>query len=254
MLGENIKLLRQSHHMTMEQLADTLNRKYPDTINFNKGKLSKWENNREEPRLSSLIIIADYFHVTVDDIVNGDYSSINREEEFNEDISHLYNQLNSVNKERLYEYGEGLLDEQHDLQFVTKNVLEYSTNEDTDSEYVDVLLSGTVAAGTGNYNYGDTETVSIPRNKLPKSDYDVMVKVTGNSMEPAFLDGDYIFIKEVDEFPNGKFAVVIVNNESFLKKVYKEGNRLRLVSLNHDYKDMYFNEYDDIKIVGTVVM
>lgn len=238
MIGEKLRDRRLELKLTLEEVGNR--------VGVGKSTVRKWEKGMIANMGRDKI-------VSLSKVLKLDPYEILGIEEDN-DISHLYSQLNSVNKERLYEYGEGLLDEQYDLQFVTKNVLEYSTNEDTDSEYVDVLLSGTVAAGTGNYNYGDTETVSIPRSELPKSDYDVMVKVTGNSMEPAFLDGDYIFIKKVDEFPNGKFAVVIVNNESFLKKVYKEDNRLRLVSLNHDYKDMYFNEYDDIKIVGTVVM
>ncbi|WP_331274378.1 helix-turn-helix transcriptional regulator [Streptococcus equi] len=56
MIGNKIKELRKSHKMTLEELADNLNKKYPNTINFNKGKISKWENNKEEPRLSSVKI------------------------------------------------------------------------------------------------------------------------------------------------------------------------------------------------------
>ena len=66
MIGNKIKELRKSHNLTLEELADILNKEYPDTINFNKGKISKWENDREEPRLSSVKILADYFDVPLD--------------------------------------------------------------------------------------------------------------------------------------------------------------------------------------------
>ncbi|MCD3373122.1 helix-turn-helix domain-containing protein [Streptococcus equi] len=66
MIGNKIKELRKSHKMTLEELADNLNKKYPNTINFNKGKISKWENNKEEPRLSSVKILADFFNVSLD--------------------------------------------------------------------------------------------------------------------------------------------------------------------------------------------
>lgn len=170
--------------------------------------------------------------------------SLNDEQSLLEKLKISYLNLTDDRKKCVNEYSERLLDEQ-------KSIME---DAPVIYDYTDVVLNGYVAAGTGNYVDDVKETVRIPTSYLPKGSYDVMVKVNGDSMEPAFLDGDYIFIKRVDEFPNGKFAVVIVNNEAFLKKVYKEDNRLRLVSLNSKYKDMYFNEYDDIKIVGTVVM
>ena len=66
MIGTKIRELRKNNKLTLEELADALNQKYPNTINFNKGKISKWENNKEEPRLSSVKIIADFFDVPLD--------------------------------------------------------------------------------------------------------------------------------------------------------------------------------------------
>lgn len=69
MIGETIRTLRKNENLTLEELANKLNKIYPDTVNFNKGKLSKWENGKEEPKLSSLKILADYFDVSIDDII-----------------------------------------------------------------------------------------------------------------------------------------------------------------------------------------
>ncbi|EAC8477252.1 XRE family transcriptional regulator [Listeria monocytogenes] len=66
MLGKKIQQLRKNRNMTLEELAADLNKNYPDTLNFNKGKLSKWENEKEEPKLSSARILADYFGVSLD--------------------------------------------------------------------------------------------------------------------------------------------------------------------------------------------
>lgn len=66
MIGTKIRELRKNNKLTLEELADALNQKYPNTINFNKGKISKWENNKEEPRLSSVKIIANFFDVPLD--------------------------------------------------------------------------------------------------------------------------------------------------------------------------------------------
>ncbi|SQC24598.1 helix-turn-helix family protein [Staphylococcus aureus] len=49
-IGEGLKKLRKNKNMTMEQLATDLNNKYPDLMKLTKGKISKWENEKEEPR------------------------------------------------------------------------------------------------------------------------------------------------------------------------------------------------------------
>ena len=66
MIGNKIRELRKKRNLTLDELAKNLNNRYPDTINFNKGKISKWENDKEEPRLSSVRVLADYFDVPLD--------------------------------------------------------------------------------------------------------------------------------------------------------------------------------------------
>lgn len=64
-LGSKLRELRKSHNLTLEQMANKLNEANP-TSNFNKGRLSKWENGNDEPRLSSLKQVADLFNVNID--------------------------------------------------------------------------------------------------------------------------------------------------------------------------------------------
>ena len=107
MLGNNIKKLRTEHKLTLEQLAETLNRSYPGTINFNKGKLSKWENNKEEPKLSSIRIIADFFNVTVDDLSSDNFETTLPS------ISSIYDRLNEERRKRVYNFAEEQLEKQN---------------------------------------------------------------------------------------------------------------------------------------------
>lgn len=67
LIGDKLKQLRIERHLTLEDLAKQLNEKYPDTAKFSKGKLSKWENNKEEPKLSSARILADFYNLKIDD-------------------------------------------------------------------------------------------------------------------------------------------------------------------------------------------
>ena len=57
-IGKKLKMLRSKSDLSLDELATNLNKSVSKEeeqyIMFNKGKLSKWENDREEPKLSAL--------------------------------------------------------------------------------------------------------------------------------------------------------------------------------------------------------
>lgn len=61
--GEFLKSLRVSKGLTQIELAEYLN--------VSNKTISKWENDLGMPEVSTLIILADYYEVTVDDILRG---------------------------------------------------------------------------------------------------------------------------------------------------------------------------------------
>ncbi len=234
MLGENIKALRKDHHLTLQALADNLNKKYPKTVNFNKGKLSKWENGREEPKLSSVKILADYFETTVDSLVNGKLEA---------PILSVYNKLHEPRQKKVLTFAQDQLDEQEGR--VEEKILSYYT----------LICNGAVSAGTGEWLEDEVkEEITISADKVPSSPYDLVLRVNGDSMEPLFQNHEYIFVRNTTEIRNGQIGVFIVDNEAYLKKAYIEKDHLRLVSLNKAYDDLVFDDKNEIKVVGVVVM
>lgn len=234
MLGENIKALRKDHHLTLQALADNLNKKYPKTVNFNKGKLSKWENGREEPKLSSVKILADYFETTVDSLVNGKLEA---------PILSVYNKLHEPRQRKVLTFAQDQLDEQEGR--VEEKILSYYT----------LICNGAVSAGTGEWLEDEVkEEITISADKVPSSPYDLVLRVNGDSMEPLFQNHEYIFVRNTTEIRNGQIGVFIVDNEAYLKKAYIEKDHLRLVSLNKAYDDLVFDDKNEIKVVGVVVM
>lgn len=61
MLGDNIRELRKRYHITIEELADTLNSSY--------STIAMYETNKRNPDYKMLAKIADYFSVTVDQLL-----------------------------------------------------------------------------------------------------------------------------------------------------------------------------------------
>lgn len=68
--GDTLKRLRKNKGWSQEGLANALNEKYSST--YNKGMISKWENNKEEPRMDTVRNISDFFDITLDELLGLD--------------------------------------------------------------------------------------------------------------------------------------------------------------------------------------
>ncbi len=92
---------------------------------------------------------------------------------------------------------------------------------------------------------------------LPKTSYDLKelyaLKANGDSMIDAGIDdGDVLIIHRQNTAKDGQIAVVLIEDETLLKRVYfePENNRIRLHPENKAMKDMYAR---DCTIQGVVV-
>lgn len=62
MLGNKVKVLRGKLDLSRKELAEDLNISYQT--------LSKYETNEREPNIDTLKKLADYFNVSIDELVN----------------------------------------------------------------------------------------------------------------------------------------------------------------------------------------
>ena len=70
-------------------------------------------------------------------------------------------------------------------------------------------------------------------------------------------DGDIVFVKSTPTVENGQVAVVEIDNEKIcLKRFYKSGDTITLVSANPKYAPMVFNKSncESIRILGRAVI
>ena len=165
----------------------------------------------------------------------------------NNDLLDIYNKLDSKRQTKVYDYATEQLNEQNNKITNINDYIEEETN------WYEVKFYGSISAGTGLYlDDEQVETISFGADMVP-SGTDFCLKVNGDSMEPMFNNGDYVFIKRETDFRNGTIGAVIVNGEAYLKKIYITDNSIRLVSLNKKYKDITVSEDDTLNYVGTVV-
>jgi transcriptional regulator with XRE-family HTH domain len=66
--GERLRELRMIRGLSQEDLADKLNARFGSSIN--KGMISKWENDKEEPRMEAVRNISVFFNVALDELMD----------------------------------------------------------------------------------------------------------------------------------------------------------------------------------------
>jgi SOS-response transcriptional repressors (RecA-mediated autopeptidases) len=85
---------------------------------------------------------------------------------------------------------------------------------------------------------------------------DFCLKAKGDSMINARInDGDIIFVKKQSDVNNGEIAVVYMDGETTLKRVFKYPDLIILRSENPKYKEkeIYKKDFDTLCILGKAV-
>ena len=245
-LNENIKFYRKRRNLTQKDLANLLN--------IAPTAISAWEVGRNKPLMDNIEQMASIFGIKKSELLGDTFSELSQPE-----ILTIYNQLNDERKEISLNFAKDQLKQQEEQSNVVH--ADFSVKEDSNvyslEQYKNRIKQewrGYVSAGTGEFLFDEqVEYVEFDENEVPdRSDF--CLTVNGNSMEPIFKDGSYIFVEEKEEIPSGTIGVVIVDGEAFIKRVWFEGNQARLESFNPEYPDKIITRNDSFKIVGKVVM
>ncbi len=247
-IGDRIREKRKELGYTQEELAKKLGYASRSSVN-------KIENARELSN-KKVQLFADILQTTPaylmgwvnEELLSNEIKIIEKIDDTSNkdkfDILSIYKKLNKANKNLVYDYMNTLIDKQNSVK---KETL----------EYYPIRTVKKVVAGTG-YSYNtcnECEVYYTNRNDLKS--YDIATVVTGDSMTPKYNDGDVILIKNGYDNIEGAVYVVDYYEKSYVKKVYNEGHRFRLVSTNDKYDDIYIEvppEHDTyFNILGRVV-
>ncbi len=122
---------------------------------------------------------------------------------------------------------------------------------------IQVPLLGTIAAGRPLTLFDvPSETIAVPKNKIPPSSEIYALRVEGESMiEEGVKDGDIILVRHQRTAENGQKVVALIDNsEATLKKFYKERGHIRLQSANKNFEPIIIKRGErDIKIQGILI-
>ena len=225
--ASNLKYLRQQNNIEQLELADRLGRKSPSSI-------SEWEKGRYTPKAGVLSDIAKIFNVPLSKLMNEDItkSSITTLDK----ISHVSSELHPHRQEKVLDFAQAELTDQNKEN--TIKLFPYNVQEK-------------LSAGTG-YDYDGNGSYDVAYSDK-EIDYDFASWVFGDSMLPDYPNGDVALIKVCPFDYDGDVYAVDWDGQSYIKKVYKESDGLRLVSTNEKYADKFAAFTEEPRIIGKVV-
>lgn len=118
-------------------------------------------------------------------------------------------------------------------------------------------ILGKVKAGYDLWAEQDIEGyLEVGKSDAQHGDY--FLRVVGDSMEGSHIyEGDLVYVKQCNTLLPGEIAVVLIDNEVTIKKVYFKNSMLILEASNNKYEDKCFNkeqvEKQNIQIIGKVL-
>jgi len=109
-----------------------------------------------------------------------------------------------------------------------------------------------VSAGAGNFlDESGYKMIEAP-GYVPAS-ADFALRVSGDSMEPLFQDGQVIWVQGQEALNNGEIGIFIYSGDVYCKKLVLDGGGAYLRSLNPEYEDIGIKEDFGFKTIGKVI-
>ncbi|MGO5579212.1 XRE family transcriptional regulator [Streptococcus milleri] len=232
-IGSKIKEQRKLKGWTQLELGQR--------IGLGKNAISNYEKGFRSPKKNTMFDLANAFNIPIDDLFPPIHSpSISLDtSDTARAISDTVEKLEEPRRVIVLGTAKMQLDEQN------------RGENDVHEELTEYHVFEKLAAGNG-YNYMEDRNYDVVFfNK--DIDHDFASWVYGDSMEPKFLDGSVALIKDTGFDYDGAIYAVDWDGQSYIKKVYKEKDGLRLVSINDKYDDKFAKWEEEPRIIGKVV-
>ncbi|HEM2639559.1 XRE family transcriptional regulator [Streptococcus suis] len=241
-IAENITYYRKQRGITQKELAKE--------VGITPSTMTDYMKLRSAPSFGVIQKLADFFGIKKSDIdttFKEEKSTIpsSTPQTVSDDVLRLDRDLHSDNHKSWIRYGNVLLDKQNTVTYSKNTVNELQAVYFTYNYY-----DQPASAGTGQYlNDVQVEQIELPVNV----NADFVVPIYGDSMEPEYHSGDYIFVKLSVDLSDGDIGVFAYNGDAYIKQLRITDQGAYLHSLNPDYDNIPITADTDFRTIGEVV-
>lgn len=227
-IAEYIQRLRIGKGMSQTEVSgEFMKRGY----NVSNRSISFWETGRNQLNAEQFLVLCDILGIS-------DIQAAFRRDE----VATLSTGLNEEDRQKLSEYASllkasGLYQPAEIIPIHSRPIKRY-------------LLP--VSAGTGQFLDDDAYDEIEVGSEVPKI-ADFGVTISGDSMEPRFIDGQTVWVHEQKELSEGEIGIFFYAGNAYIKKLGYAGNMTLLLSLNPAYEPIQIQKNKEFKVFGKVV-
>ena len=113
-------------------------------------------------------------------------------------------------------------------------------------QYNRIYYDFPVSAGTGEFLDNRTAVIAELSEEPPRGT-DYILRIAGDSMEPIYHNGDYVYVNSCETVSFGDVGIFVAEGSVYMKEYTPQG----LKSLNPDYEIIKF--FDDVRCLGKVI-
>ena len=242
-VGELLSSFRRKAGLTQAKLADELEK---NGVEIGYRSISTWEKNVCEPSVTVFLNICKILKVP--DVM---------EAYFGENSYNPMKNLNEEGRKKVMEY-ISLLEGYNNGEYLKEAPVLY---EAASSQIVDFpaqtsfirVYENPVSAGLGNFLANETyEEVNRKDNNIP-ADADFGVRITGNSMQPRYINGQIVWVHQQETLEEGQIGIFELNGDCYCKQLHYDNQQAQLISINKEYAPIIVKEGDSFRTFGRVL-
>jgi repressor LexA len=242
-IGTTLKNKRNEVGLTVKDVSERLKRQ---GIKASVSTIYSWENDNSQPSPDAFMLLCDLYKIG--DILQ----TFGFDKEKNTHEKPLSLSASEIELLELYRELPPLWKKAVD-GIIEIGIKQRLTERDTQPEctvysfpYADDLPA---SAGNGYPALDIAHFEMTELKKAPPKGASFLVRVSGDSMEPEYSDGDRVFIKRQDSVEFGEIGLFFVDGDVYIKKAARGA----LVPLNPKYRPIVITEDSNVRCFGKVI-
>ena len=228
--GNIIRQQRQDKKISQQELATVLG--------VGRTAITNWENGTARPDFDTIVLLCKTLDIPISVLFGvPDESTLSPEEK--EHIV-LFRQLDPYHQRSITTLMHSLIENSY-LAFRDHCLRDYIRLD---------YMADKVCAGSGTplENSREHDYLFVRRTETAEK-ADVIITVTGDSMEPTYSDGDDLLVEYTETLRPGEIGIFVVAGEGTVKEYRQDG----LHPHNPAHRVIHPNEDDNMRCIGRVL-